>query len=208
MRVHIDACAAIGHLPFSFRALDVDLCSITGHKLGGPPGAAALLVRRGTRIPPFLVGGAQERARRGGYEDVAACAGFGAACTAVDVEAEAAAARALTDRVRAAARAVDGVAELGDTSATGSLPNLVCLRVEGVEAEPILLGLNQRGIAVHSGSACASEMWEPSPVLLAMRVDAQHSLRVSVGWSSTAADIDHFAKAFAEVVTRLRQLRT
>ncbi|HEY3833112.1 MAG TPA: aminotransferase class V-fold PLP-dependent enzyme [Acidimicrobiia bacterium] len=208
MRVHVDACAAIGHLPLSFRELDVDLCSITGHKLGGPAGGAALLVRRGTRIEPLLVGGAQERARRGGYEDVAACAGFGAACAVVDVDIEAAAARALTESIRAAARTVDGVEELGDTSLAGSLPHMVCLRVEGVEAEPILLGLNQRGVAVHSGSACASEMWEPSPVLLAMGVDAQHSLRVSVGWSSTAADIDHFAEAFAEVVTRLRQLRT
>ncbi|HEY1739316.1 MAG TPA: cysteine desulfurase family protein [Acidimicrobiia bacterium] len=207
-RVHVDACAAIGHLPLSFRALDVDLCSITAHKLGGPAGAGALLIRRGTRIAPLLVGGAQERARRGGYEDVAACVGFGAACTAVDVDTEAAGARALTDRVRAAARTVEGVEELGDTSSDGSLPNVVCLRVEGVEAEPILLGLNQRGVAVHSGSACASEMWEPSPVLLAMGVDAQHSLRVSVGWSSTAVDVDHFAEAFTEVITNLRSLRT
>src|SRR6185437_16008273 len=115
--------------------------------------------------------------------------------------------RARTDRLRAAARAVPGVDELGESSPDGALPHMVCLRVEGVEAEPILLGLNQRGVAVHSGSACASEMWEPSPVLLAMGVDAQHSLRVSVGWSSTDADVDLFADAFADVVTRLRQLR-
>ena len=206
-RVHVDTCAAIGHMPLSFRALDVDLCSVTGHKLGGPAGAAALLVRRGVRIPPFVVGGAQERARRGGFENVVACVGFGAACAAIDVESEATAARALVDRIRDAAAAVHGVAELGDTSREQSLPHVVCLRVEGVEAEPILLGLNQRGVAVHSGSACASEMWEPSPVLLAMGVDAQHSLRVSVGWSSTAADVESYAEAFADVVTRLRTLR-
>ncbi len=207
-RVHVDACAAAGHLPLSFRALDVDLCSITAHKLGGPAGAAALLVRRGTRIAPFVVGGAQERARRGGYEDVAAGAGFGAACASIDVETEARAARALTERIRAAARAVDGVEELGDPSPEGSLPHMVCLRVDGVEAEPILLGLNQHGVAVHSGSACASEMWEPSPVLVAMGVDAQHSLRVSVGWSSTTDDADHFAAAFPAVVHTMRRLGT
>jgi cysteine desulfurase len=206
-RVHVDACAAVGHMPLSFGGLDVDLCSITSHKLGGPAGAGALLVRRGFRIAPFVVGGAQERVRRGGYEDVAACAGFGAACTAVDVVREADAARALSTGLRAAAAKVDGVEELGDTSDDGSLPHVVCLRAEGVEAEPILLALNQRGVAVHSGSACSSETWEPSPVLVAMGVDAQHSLRVSVGWSSTDADVDHFAEAFADVVTRLRSLR-
>jgi cysteine desulfurase len=206
-RLHVDACAAVGHMPLSFRALDVDLCSVTAHKLGGPAGAAALLVRRGTRVAPFVVGGAQERARRGGYEDVAACAGFAAACRELDVDAEAVAARGLTEQARAAARAVDGVEELGDVTPDGSLPHVVCLRVAGVEAEPILLGLDQRGVAVHSGSACSSEMWEPSPVLVAMGVDAQHSLRVSVGWSSTAADVTHFAEAFTEVVTRLRDLR-
>ncbi len=207
-RVHVDACSAVGHVPVSFRDLDIDLCSITAHKLGGPAGAGALLVRRGTRIEPFVVGGAQERARRGGYENVAACVGFGAACAVVDLDAEARAARALTDRVRAAAKAVDGVEELGDAGAEGALPHVVCLTVAGVEAEPILLGLNQRGVAVHSGSACASETWEPSPVLVAMGVDAQHSLRVSVGWSSTDADVDHFADAFPDVVARFRSLRS
>ena len=206
-RVHVDACAAAGHTPVSFRRLDVDACSITAHKLGGPAGAAALLVRRGVRLAPFVVGGAQERARRGGFENVAACVGFGAACGAVDVEAEATASRALADRIRAIASTVEEVAELGDGSLDGGLPHLVCLTVAGVEAEQILLALNQRGVAVHSGSACASETWEPSPVLVAMGVDAQHSLRVSVGWSSTGADVDRFAEAFPDVVARLRDLR-
>ncbi len=206
-RVHVDACAAAGHVALSFSALSADLCSVTAHKLGGPPGAAALLVRRGLRIAPFVVGGAQERARRGGFENVAACVGFGAACSAIVLDTEAAHERRLTERLRAATNAVDGVEQFGDTSPEGSVPHVVCLGVRGVEAEPILLGLDQRGVAVHSGSACSSEAWEPSPVLVAMGVDAQHSLRVSVGWSSTDADVDHFAKAFADVVTRLRDLR-
>src|SRR3954468_7949857 len=93
--VHVDACAAAGHLGVDFHALDADLCSVTAHKLGGPKGAGALLVRRGLRFPPFLVGGAQERARRAGIENVPAWVGFGAACAAVNLAEEAAAQREL-----------------------------------------------------------------------------------------------------------------
>lgn len=87
------------------------------------------------------------------------------------------------------------------------VPHLVCLGVDGVEAEPVLLGLDQRGVAVHSGSSCSSETFEPSPVLKAMGVDAEHSLRVSVGWSTTPGDVDAFLDALPEVVGRLRRLR-
>jgi cysteine desulfurase len=83
----------------------------------------------------------------------------------------------------------------------------VCLGVDGVEAEPVLLGLDRAGIAVHSGSACSSESLEPSPVLEAMGADPGGSLRLSVGWSTTDADVDAFADAFAPVVTSLRSLR-
>jgi cysteine desulfurase len=201
--LHVDACAAIGHHPFSFRDLGADLVSITAHKLGGPKGVGALLVRRGLRIPSLLLGGAQERARRGGIENVPAIVGFGAAVESLDVAREAASQRALIDHAAAAACTVEGVARFG----AGDLPNLLCLGVEGVEAEPVLLGLDQRGIAAHSGSSCSSETFEPSPVLEAMGVDAQHSLRISVGWNTTEADIDRFATAFPAVVTHLRTLR-
>ncbi len=93
----------------------------------------------------------------------------------------------------------------GDPAA--ALPNLVCLGIGGVEAEPILLGLDQHGVAVHSGSSCSSESLEPSPVLAAMGVDADRSLRASVGWSSTDADVDAFVTAFPLIVERLRGLR-
>ncbi len=100
-------------------------------------------------------------------------------------------------------RAVPDVERFGD----GSLPNLLCLGVGGVEAEPILLALDQHGVAVHSGSACSSETLEPSPVLEAMGVDADRSLRVSVGWSSTPADVERFVEVFPGIVERLRGLR-
>lgn len=208
--VHVDACAAAGHMPINFAALGIDLCSVTAHKLGGPKGAAALLVRRGLRIPPFVVGGMQERARRGGIEDVAAIVGFGAAAAELvedgRLDEEANAARALTDRIATAALAVDGVERFGDPDRR--LPHLVCIGIAGVEAEPILLALDQRGIAVHSGSSCSSETLEPSPVLIAMGVEANQSLRISVGWSTTHADVDAFGGAFPEVVAKLRALRS
>jgi cysteine desulfurase len=206
---HVDACAAAGQIPVDFAALGADLCSVTAHKLGGPRGIGALLVRRGLRIPPFLLGGAQERDRRAGIENVAAAVGFAAAVAELGGEglaAEAGAARLLTDRLLTEApKLVEGLAVFGDPERR--LPHLVCLGVEGVEAEPVLLGLDQRGVAVHSGSSCSSETFEPSPVLSAMGVDADHSLRVSVGWSSTPADVDRFLAALPEVVGRLRDLR-
>jgi len=202
--VHVDAAAAAGRVEVDFAALGADLLSVSAHKLGGPKGTGALLVRRGLRIPPLLVGGDQERARRAGMEDVPAIVGFGAACSALDVAAEAAAARSHTDRIVAAALAVPGVVAYGDPVAR--LPHIACVGVAGVEAEGVLLGLDQAGVAAHSGSACSSEVLEPSPVLEAMGIDAGRSLRLSVGWSTTEADIDAFVAAFRLVVDRLRAL--
>jgi cysteine desulfurase len=90
----------------------------------------------------------------------------------------------------------------------GSLPNLLCIGIGEVEAEPILLALDQHGVAAHSGSSCSSETLEPSPVLQAMGVDADRSLRVSVGWDSTEADVERFVDVFPGIVERLRGLRT
>jgi len=207
--VHVDACMAAGHVPVDFRALDADFCSVSAHKFGGPKGAGALLVRRGVRVAPLIVGGAQERARRGGLENVAAMVGFGAACAALageELAGEATTARALVERAAEGVARVPGVQRYGDP--VGAVPHLLCIGVEGIEAEPVLLGLDQHGVAVHSGSACSSEILEPSPILAAMGVDAEHSLRVSVGWNSTSADIDLFVDAFPKVVERLRALRT
>lgn len=208
--VHVDACAAAGHVAVDFAGLDADLCSVTGHPWGAPKGAAALLVRRGLRLPPFVVGGSQERARRGGIENVPAIVGFGAAAAELldgdRLAREADAAGRLTDAIEAAATAVDGVERYGARNPDERLPNLVCLGLAGVEAEPVLLGLDQRGVAVHSGSSCSSEMLEPSPVLRAMGVDADRSLRVSVGWNSTDEEITLFATAFPTVMEQLRRL--
>jgi cysteine desulfurase len=205
--VHVDACAAAGHAEVDFHALEADLCSVTAHKLGGPKGAGALLVRRGLRLDPMIVGGAQERARRAGIEDVPAWVGFGAACAAVDLPGEASAQAALMARAAGVIDTVPGITRFGPSRVAAALPNLLCIGVDGVEAEPILLALDQHGVAVHSGSSCSSETLEPSPVLTAMGVDADHSLRVSVGWSTTADDVARFVEVFPGIVERLRGLR-
>ena len=207
--VHVDAAAAGGHVPLDLAALDADLVSISAHKLGGVPGAGALIVRRGSRFEPLLVGGEQERGRRAGLEALPALLAFGAAAAALaggTMTGEATAARRQIAAVVDAALAVEGVAVVGP-AAEERLPQLVCLGVEGVEAEPVLIGLDRAGVAVHSGSACSSESIEPSPVLEAMGGDPSHSLRVSVGWSTTDADCDTFAREFPRVVVDLRALR-
>jgi cysteine desulfurase len=212
--VHVDAVAACGHVPLDLGALGADLVSLSAHKFGGIPGAGALLVRRGYRVRPFVVGGEQERARRGGLEAVPALVAFGAAAAVLGADDQRALRDEMTDGRRhigaaiGAALSVEGVDVVGAPDAEDRLPNLICLGVQGVEAEPVLIGLDRAGVAVHSGSACSSESIEPSPVLEAMGVDANHSLRVSVGWSTTDADIGAFARAFGDVVAGLRALRS
>ncbi len=246
--VHVDAAQAAGRVPIAFDDLGADLLTVSGHKLGGPAGTGALLVRRGLRLAPLLVGGDQERARRAGLEPVAALVGLGAACAAlagpavptaptvptdaVDptepgsrareaegegggsstdgaatwtrLDAEAAECQRLTDRIRA------GVAHLAGIEVYGHpehrLPHLVCLGIEGIEPQGVLLGLDRAGVAAHSGSACSSESLEPSPVLEAMGVDAHRSLRLSVGWCTTEADVDRALAALPVTIDRLRAL--
>jgi cysteine desulfurase len=207
--VHVDAAAGAGHDPIAFDDLGADLLTVSGHKLGGPPGSGALLVRRGVRLRPLLVGSDQERARRAGMEAVPAVAGLGAACATLAsgtvLTDEAAAQRRLTDRVLGATAGLEGVRVHGDRH--DRVPHIVCLGFDDVEPQAVLLGLDRAGIAAHSGSACASESLEPSPVLAAMGVDALRSLRVSTGWSSTDADIDALLQSLPQVLTDLRALR-
>jgi cysteine desulfurase len=205
--LHVDAASAAGHVPINFDQLGVDLLSVSAHKLGGPKGAGALLVRRGLRLPPLLLGGEQERGRRAGMEDVGAWVGFGEAARVLNggaLAAESVRARAQTERLLAAALAIPGVRPYGDV--VGRLPHLICLGVDGVEAEAVLLGLDQAGVAAHSGSACSSESLEPSPVLAAMGVEAERSLRLSVGWSTTNEDVQQACDVLPRVIERLRRL--
>jgi cysteine desulfurase len=206
--VHVDAAAGTGHVPLDLTSFEADVVSVSAHKLGGPKGVGALVVGRGLRLEPLILGGEQERARRGGIENTPAIVGFGVAAELLAngrLDEERARASSQTDRVLDLARDLDDVTIYGDPVAR--LPHIACLGVAGVEAEAVLLGLDQEGIAVHSGSACSSESLAPSPVLEAMGADAERSLRVSVGWSTSDADIDALVAALPQVVERLRALR-
>jgi cysteine desulfurase len=211
--VHVDAAAACGHVPTELGSLDADLVSVSAHKFGGVAGAGALIVRRGGRFEPLLVGGEQERGRRAGLEAIPALLAFGAAAAALAADGGRLVAEEHDDAVLrtgaliAAAESVGGVAVVGPKEAGERLPHVVCLGVDGVEAEPVLIGLDRAGVSVHSGSACSSESIEPSPVLEAMGADPSHSLRVSVGWTTTDDDCAAFAEAFGRVVGELRSLR-
>ncbi|CAN5444170.1 cysteine desulfurase family protein [soil metagenome] len=236
--VHVDAAQAAGRVPIAFDELGADLLSVSGHKVGGPACTGALLVRRGLRLAPLLLGGDQERARRAGLEPVAALVGLGAASAALAapagsvepgtggetragrapfatsstpgpvggtrLDAEAAEAVRLTDRLRAGVATIAGIEVYGDPE--HRLPHLVCLGIEGIEPQGVLLGLDRAGVAAHSGSACSSESLEPSPVLEAMGVDAHRSLRLSVGWTTTDGDIDRALATLPVTIDRLRAL--
>ncbi|HEV3212514.1 MAG TPA: aminotransferase class V-fold PLP-dependent enzyme [Acidimicrobiales bacterium] len=211
--VHLDATVAVGHVELDVAALGAEYTTLSAEGLGAPLGTGALVVRRGLRLAPLLVGGDQERARRAGLENVGGILGLGAAAGVLGedggarLRAEAEAAAALIARAEEGVRAFEGVRAIGDPTAAGRVPHVRCFVVEGVEAEPVLLGLDRYGVSVHSGSACSSESLERSEVLAAMGVDEDHSLRVSVGWSTTTDDVDAFLEAFPKVLSELRALR-
>jgi cysteine desulfurase len=165
-------------------------------------------VRRGLRLAPLLLGGDQERARRAGHENTAALVAFGAVAEHLTdpetLSAESTSSRRQTERVVTEATRIDGVDAYGHLD--GRFPHIVCFGIAGVEPQPVLIGLDRAGIAVHSGSSCASEALEPSPVLEAMGVDAHRSLRVSVGWTTTDDDITALLAALPRVVAELRSL--
>ncbi|MDZ7674954.1 MAG: cysteine desulfurase family protein [Acidimicrobiales bacterium] len=203
--VHIDAAQAAGRVPIDFRELGADLVSISGHKLGGPPGTGVLLIRRGVRLRPLLVGGDQELARRAGLENVVGAVGLAAAVESIGVEGEASTQRALSDRLASVVTSIDGVARYGH--AEQRLPHIVCAGIPDIEPQAVLFGLDRQGVRAHAGSACASADLEPSPVLEAMGVDAHRSLRLSVGWSSSEADVEAVGAALPEIIGELRRLR-
>lgn len=206
--VHTDAVQAVGRIPVSVRDLDVDLLSMSSHKLHGPKGVGALYVRRGTRLERLLHGGAQEGGRRAGTENLPAIVGFGKACEMARdlVGTRAEDLRALRDRLhRAILDRVPGVALNGHPDLR--LPNTLSLAFDGVEGDSLAIAMDLAGVAVSTGSACSSGSVEPSHVLLAMgrsRDEAWSSLRFSVGWDNTADEMDAAAEALSRAVSRLR----
>ncbi|MFB3819365.1 MAG: cysteine desulfurase family protein [Candidatus Methylomirabilales bacterium] len=208
---HTDAVQTLGKVPVDWAALGVDLLSLSAHKIQGPPGIGALLVRRGITMQPLLHGGSQERSRRAGTENVPAAVGFAAAArrAVADLPAQAARLRRLRDRLEdGLLAAVPDVVVNGREAAR--LPHTSSLAFLGLEAESLILALDLQGIAVSSGAACSSGSLEPSHVLLAMglpRARVQASVRFSLGPSTTAEEIEHVLTVVPGVVERLRRVR-
>jgi cysteine desulfurase len=205
--VHCDAVQAAGKVPVDVRALDVDLLTLSAHKLYGPKGVGCLYVRRGTRMAPLVRGGGQERNRRAGTENVAGLVGFGAAAVLAreGLEAESVRLAALRERLEGRLLAIPGALRNGGER---RLPNTANLSFEGTESEALLIALDLEGIAVSTGAACAAGGVEPSHVLRAMGLPperVQSSLRLSLGRGTTEADVDHAADVITRAVARQRR---
>lgn len=210
--VHCDAVGGAPWLDLPTVAAGCDLLAVSAHKFGGPHGAGALVVRDGTAWEPPLRGGSQERGRRPGTVDVAGAVGMAAALGATVAERadEVVRVAALRDRLVAELFAADvGIRPtLGDALAGAALPGHAHLLVEGVDAEELLLLLDSQGVCASAGSACASGALEPSHVLLAMGVDAGRSrgaLRLTLGRTTTDADVDRVVGVLPGLVTGLRR---
>jgi cysteine desulfurase len=188
------------------------MLSLSGHKFYGPKGTGVLYVRRGTPFLPLILGGGQERERRSGTENIPGVAGLSVALELADSEREETSARcaALRDRIiQVVLEEIPGSRLNGHP--VQRLPNNVNFSFEGVEGEPILLGLDMAGVAASSGSACSSGSLEPSHVLLALGQSAElarGSLRVTLGKGSTAEDVEYLLGVLVGLVAQLRQLPT
>jgi cysteine desulfurase len=205
--VHCDAVQAAGKVPVDVRALGVDLLALSAHKIYGPQGVGALYVRRSTRMKPLLRGGAQERNRRAGTENVAGIVGLGraAALAAAELAEETPRLLALRDRLEARLLDIPGARRNGEGP---RVPNTLNVSFERVEAESLLLALDLQGLAVSTGAACAAGAMEPSHVLRAMGLlpeRVQGSVRFSLGRTTTAEQVDRAAELVVAAVIRQRE---
>ncbi len=207
---HTDAVQAVGSLAIDVKELGVDLLSLSAHKFGGPKGVGALYIKRGTRIDNFMHGGAQERNRRGGTENVAGIAGLGKAISlaTANIEEKAARITALRDKLIAGIeKEIPHIRFNGHR--TDRLPGNVNFCFQYIEGEALLLRLDAKGIAASSGSACTSGSLDPSHVLLALGLPheiAHGSLRLSIGEQNTEEEIDYVLKVLPDIVNTLRQM--
>jgi len=208
---HVDAVQSLGKIPVNVEEMNVDLLTVSSHKIYGPKGVGALYVRKGVRIVPLVHGGGQERKRRSGTENTPGIIGFGKACElagqrmADDAEHQ----RKLRDKL------INGILEriefvkVNGPIGEKRLPNNVNVSIRYVEGESLLLSLDMLGIAASSGSACTSGSLDPSHVLLGMGLIheiAHGSLRFSLGRQNTEEDIDYVLEQLPKIVERLRMM--
>jgi len=200
-KLHVDAVQAAGKIALQPIVQAADWIAVSAHKMGGPVGAGALIVREARPFEPLIKGGGQERRRRAGTENVVAIAGFGAAATAAADLSQAVALSALRDQVESE---IAGDAKFYGAGAP-RVGNTLCVGMPGVTAETQVMSLDLAGIAVSAGSACSSGKVEPSHVLLAMGASAEESMetvRVSFGWSSQPSDAVRFVDAWRQIRKR------
>lgn len=207
--VHTDAVQILGKLPLDLHELGVDYASFSAHKFYALKGCGLLYVRKGQPFQSLILGGGQERHRRGGTENILGIAAFGCMAHRRDLIARQGDQIAVL-RDHFEARVLEEIPEITLTaSETPRLPNTSSLVIRGVDGETLLMGLDLKGFAVSTGAACSSGNPEPSPVLLAMglsRSEAQNSLRVSLGWNNTLQEINDFVETLKQVVFRLRSI--
>jgi cysteine desulfurase len=207
---HTDAVQAVGKIPLRMQANRIDMLSLSGHKLHAPKGIGVLYVRRGTKFSPFLIGGHQEKGRRGGTENTPAIVALGRACTlaAQHMERENTTVKQLRDKLEEALLARISRSRVNGNVAN-RLPNTTNISFEFVEGEGILLLMDQHGICASSGSACTSGSLQPSHVLRAMGVPftmAHGSIRFSLSIYNTEAEIDFVIEKLPPIIERLRSM--
>jgi cysteine desulfurase len=205
LAIHTDAVQAAGRMAVDFEALGVAYLSLSAHKLGGPKGVGALVIRDGAALPAFIAGGGQERRRRAGTENVPAIAGFGAAARAAARDLAAMErVRGLRDRIEAEVMAITPSAVVIGADAD-RLPNTTSVALPGASAETLVIALDLAGVAVSAGAACSSGKVGASHVLEAMGLEpalARAAVRISIGWSTTERDVAAFAGAWAHVTAQ------
>jgi len=207
---HTDAVQAVGKIPMNLATSEIDMLSLSGHKLHGPKGVGALYVRKGIRLRPLLRGGHQERSRRAGTENVPAIIGLGKAAelALAHMEEEQVRVKGMRDRLEdGLLAAIDRAILMGDED--HRLPNTCNIAFEYIEGEAILLLMNRAGIAASSGSACTSGSLEPSHVMRAMNVPytaAHGAIRFSLSRENTEEDVDRVLAEMPGIIAKLREL--
>jgi cysteine desulfurase len=207
---HTDAVQTVGKIPVNVGELGVDLLSISSHKIYGPKGIGALYIRKGTKINPIIFGGAQEKQKRAGTENIPGIVGFGKACELLyrEIEQENKKLSCLRDAL------ISGITEkipyvILNGHPQKRLPNNVNVCFKFIEGESLLLNLDMKGICASSGSACTSSLLEPSHVLLAIGLPheiAHGSLRLTLGRDNTKQDVEYVLEALPDIVRKLRNM--
>jgi cysteine desulfurase len=207
--LHTDAVQSVSKISTNVRDLNIDLLSMSGHKIHGPKGIGVLYIRKGTRIAPFMTGGAHERKRRAGTENVPAIAGLGAAARLARERLPEMQTRVSRLRERIEQYAMTRIPGTRVNGQGARLPNITNLSFDGLEGEAAVIALDLEGIAISTGSACASGSLEPSHVLIAMGLRpeiVQGSLRFSLCYHNTEQEIDKALQKLESVIQRLRKL--